>query len=168
VSRRSIIFQRIWLRDVWFGSKALVRTTSADRPVYPPLPTSCRTAVNRRLGPEAVVEASSPCAGHTVKSYGLLSCTGVCRSPQHFRCSVQCPRRAGHHSIHHRQHGGNYADCVATVAPRAEYYACRNGRILLCRAGKSGGRGCKSGTLPRGYPSRDRRSHPSITVAVLL
>ena len=30
---------------------------SSDRPVYPPLPTACRDAVNRRSGPEPAVSS---------------------------------------------------------------------------------------------------------------
>jgi hypothetical protein len=40
------------------GSRTAVRASSADRPVYPPLPTSCCAAANRRLGPGAASRAA--------------------------------------------------------------------------------------------------------------
>jgi hypothetical protein len=38
-------------QDVAFGSRTAVRASSADRPVYPPLPASCRAAANSGSGP---------------------------------------------------------------------------------------------------------------------
>jgi hypothetical protein len=40
------------LTNYRFGSRTAVQASSADRPVYPPLPTFCYAAANRGFGPE--------------------------------------------------------------------------------------------------------------------